>query len=228
MRQREVLDFTAEVRRGMSNLVERLHGMERLNTAQGNANEQAEEPNLRPNPPHHHAQEEHPVNDRNPPALRQVYQELVCSYGVSIRKCGDVMKAVLEGLAGIKVKSAPKKDFAASMIMEGRALSQIQVASEILNDSGGNLTLGGGGGGGDGTTKEGHHFQAFDVHLSSGECLVLGVREGVRGDRNEMLETMKDVINDVCTVFGAESKASNVVSKIKNTISDRHSAEKVQ
>ena len=67
MRQREVLDFIAEVRRGMSNLVERLDGMERLITAQGNANEQAEEPNLRPNPPHHHAQEEHPVNDRNPP-----------------------------------------------------------------------------------------------------------------------------------------------------------------
>nr|XP_054749592.1 uncharacterized protein LOC129255060 isoform X2 [Lytechinus pictus] len=141
--------------------------------------------------------------------------------GVSTRKGGEVVKTVLEGLCNVNIKSVPKKDFGSAMYMEARALSLIQAANKILDEKEVDMTVGG-----DGTTKYGHHYGAYDIHLSSGECLVLGVRAGVGGTAEEMLEAMKTVIEDVCLVTNDGSKVNNVIKRIKNTISDRHIVQK--
>ena len=118
--------------------------------------------------------------------------ELQSKYKVSTRKFGGAIQMILEGLAGVEVKGLPKKDFVSSLIMQGRTLSQIQVASKLVDSDEKNITLGG-----DGKTKWGHHYRAFDVHLCSGECLVVGVREGLGRTEDEMLETIKEIIDCV-------------------------------
>ena len=162
--------------------------------------------------------------------VRIVYQELVCKYGVSIRNFEGVVRSVIEGLTKAQVGKLPKKDFASYMCMyeEGRDTSQIQVLDTLLDENQCNFTLGG-----DGNTKAGHHYGAFDIHTEEGDCYVLGVREsagggGGGGDRRKNNRSNeKNVLDDLSSVLGDGTESVNtIIQNIKNTISDRHIAQK--
>lgn len=84
----------------------------------------------------------------------------------------------------------------------------------------------------DGTTKFGEHFATYDITVAD-ECKTtycLGLRHIFSGSSQDTLETFKQIlgdIDDVQSLIGKQSVSSKIVFHIKNTMSDRHAAEKL-
>ena len=58
----------------------------------------------------------------------------------------------------------------------------------------------------------------------------LGLRNVFSGSANHTLETLKEISSDIDSVqlsLGNEAVSSRIIAKIKNTMSDRHAAEKL-
>ena len=81
----------------------------------------------------------------------------------------------------------------------------------------------------DGTTKFGKHFATFDIATESGSY-TLGLRLVLSGSAQNTLDTLKEILDDLHYVqeqMGGSAVSSTVISKLKNTMSDRHAAEKL-
>ena len=82
----------------------------------------------------------------------------------------------------------------------------------------------------DGTTKVGDHFATYDVKTATDEQpYTLGLHHIFSGSAIDTLDTFKEILEDIDNVqkaIGKDAVSSELVVKIKNTISDRHSAEK--
>jgi E1A/CREB-binding protein len=108
------------------------------------------------------------------------------------------------------------------MILESLAVVQAQLG-EVLSETPGYTTLQS-----DGTTKFGQHYAALDVKDSS-TTYSLGLRQVFSGAAKDTLETLKEILDDIDVIqrqLGREAVSSRIVMKIKNTMSDRHVAEK--
>ena len=107
------------------------------------------------------------------------------------------------------------------MLLEARALAQMQCVSEVTG-SDGLLTLCT-----DATTKWGYHYGTYDMSLSSGKMLTLGLRPMVCGSAEKTLDGFKEIVDDIvkCAKGGSE-KVNEIVRQVKNTMSDRHAVEK--
>ena len=82
----------------------------------------------------------------------------------------------------------------------------------------------------DGTTKFGEHYAVYDVRTSDCTTYSLGMRHIFYGSASNSLETFKEILtdlDDVNAVLGKEAVSSKILLKIKNTMSDRHAAEKL-
>ncbi len=83
----------------------------------------------------------------------------------------------------------------------------------------------------DGTTKYGDHFATYDVKTSKdSNAYCLGLRHVFSGSAVNTLDTFKEILDDIdCVQQTLEKNAvsAKIVKKIKNTMSDRHSAEKL-
>lgn len=81
----------------------------------------------------------------------------------------------------------------------------------------------------DGTTKYGEHYTTYDVSTVGGSYM-LGLCHVFSGSAQDSLNTFKEILEDLDTVqteLGASQVSSKIVSKLKNTMSDRHAAEKL-
>lgn len=87
----------------------------------------------------------------------------------------------------------------------------------------------------DRTTKFGTHYEAFDIRVPatdsslSCETYTLGLRHVFSGSSQDTLDTLKEVLEDMDSVrqhLGEEAISGKILLKIKNTMSDRHAAEK--
>lgn len=81
----------------------------------------------------------------------------------------------------------------------------------------------------DGTTKFGHHYAAYDVQTES-DSYTLGLRHVFSGSSMDTLKTLKQILDDNDSVqlsLGHQAVSSKIIYKIKNTMSDRHAAEKL-
>ena len=81
----------------------------------------------------------------------------------------------------------------------------------------------------DGTTKYGQHFTTYDV-VTANDTYSLGLRHVFSGTAQNTLETLLEILDDldvVCKETGQCSVSSKILFKIKNTMSGRHSAEKL-
>ncbi|XP_071501580.1 uncharacterized protein [Diadema antillarum] len=156
--------------------------------------------------------------------VRGVYQDLLTNHGVSSRNCEGVVRTVLGGLTDINMKKVqlPKKTTAASMFYEGRKMTQIQVARALQEE--GNTTLSS-----DGTTKFGHHYAAFDIYKESdggSSSMMIGMRESVSGTAQTTLDTLLGLLHEITDMPGSTQTVNKIIANIKNTMSDRHVAEK--
>ena len=81
----------------------------------------------------------------------------------------------------------------------------------------------------DGTTKYGEHFTTYDI--ATNETIYhLGLRQIFSGSAQNTLDTLTEILdnlNVVRTELGGSNVSEKVLLKIKNTMSDRHSAEKL-
>ena len=155
-------------------------------------------------------------NGRYTDEIRAVYEDLLC-WGVGTENIQNVVRTVLEKLAGLECERLPKATFARYMYLEARQLAQIQVAEKLLDGwELGNRTLHC-----DGTSKHGHHYATFDVTLDDGNVMVAGLRDMACGDAESQLELLKEVLSDIASSVDDDKPDKKVIKSVKNLMSDR-------
>ena len=122
--------------------------------------------------------------------IRMIYEDLLCM-GLSTRNIEKSVRLILEKLAKVEVGRLPKVTFAKDMFLEARALSQIQLASVLTENTDENLTLHS-----DGTSKHGHSYTTLDVKKGD-EVLVVGLREVGGADAQSQLDLFKEVLDEI-------------------------------
>ena len=156
--------------------------------------------------------------------VRACIYELL-SLNVGVRNVAPIIRCVLNNIAHKSVSRLPSHGLICQMIVESLAVAQAQLGVE-LSEGGNCTTLQT-----DGTTKFGNHFGTFDVRVpDSKETYTLGIRHVFSGSSHDTLETLKQIMSDidsVQSVLGKEAASSKIIFKIKNTMSDRHAAEKL-
>ena len=164
-------------------------------------------------------------NGKYDDCIRMLYQDLMCTAGLSARNVQHAIEVVLKELAGIEVEQLPKTTFANYMLLEARMLAQIQVADEltsadfIINEEN---TLHS-----DGTSKKGHSYLTYDIKKNDGTVLVAGLRSVGGGDAQTQLNTLKEVVKDLGESVGDDNHfVKKVFCSIKNLMSDRCATQK--
>ena len=122
--------------------------------------------------------------------VRMIYEDLLCM-GLSTRNIEKCVRLILEKLANVEVGRLPKVTFAKDMFLEARALSQIQLASVLAENTDDNLTLHS-----DGTSKHGHSYTTLDVKKGD-DVLVVGLREVGGADAQSQLDLFKEVLDEI-------------------------------
>ena len=108
------------------------------------------------------------------------------------------------------------------MMLESLTLAQAQFGEELSSEEKDYFTIQT-----DGTTKYGQHFDTYDVSTND-HTYTLGLRHIFSGSSQTTLDTLKEILDDLDTVhieLGRTEVSSKILSRLKNTMSDRHSAE---
>ena len=155
--------------------------------------------------------------------VRACVYELL-SLNVGIRNITPVILCVLKNMVHKSATRLPKHATTCNMILEALIIVQAQLGEE-LSSAESALTLQT-----DGTTKYGKHYTTYDVCSDVGVSYTLGIRHVFSGSALNTLETLKGILEDLDKVqlaLGKDAVSSKIVSNLKNTISDRHAAEKL-
>lgn len=139
------------------------------------------------------------------------------SMNVGVNHVEPVIRSVLKNIVSIEVKELPQSTTLIRLFTEMKALSCQQLSEELTKKE--NLTLHS-----DGTCKFGQHYYSFQVSASN-SVYSLGLAELVSGSASNVLCTFKQILSDVEMVAGS-GMGNLILSKIKNTMSDRHVVEK--
>ena len=155
--------------------------------------------------------------------VRACIYELL-SLNVGVRNVPQIIRSVLGNIMHKSVKRLPSHGLTCQMIIESLTVAQAQLG-EKLSETASPCTLQT-----DGTTKYGEHFATYDVKNPEDDFTYhLGLRHVFSGSALDTLETLKEILHDIDNVqlaIGKTKKSSEIVSRIKNTMSDRHAAEK--
>ncbi|CAC5426130.1 unnamed protein product [Mytilus coruscus] len=149
--------------------------------------------------------------------VREVYATLL-SMNVGVKNIENVIKTVLEKLGGLKVERLPKKTFAEYMMVEAKALAQIQAAEAMLNSNFNTLHT-------DGTKRMGREFGGLQVGTDSGQ-LSLGISELVSGNTESFLKMIDQILSDMGSLLETDEdiavKKAKLLLSVKNLMTDRH------
>ena len=146
------------------------------------------------------------------------------SLNVGVNNVVPIIKTVLQSFTDKVLDRMPSKTLLCNMMIECLTLAQAQLGEELTIDDTGSFTIQT-----DGTTKYGQHYGTYDI-ATSGESYVLGLRHVFSGAAQDTLDTLKEILEDLDIVhreLGCTEVSSMIVSKLKNTMSDRHAAEKL-
>lgn len=156
--------------------------------------------------------------------VRACVYELL-SLNVGVRNVGPIVRCVLKNIAHKSVSRLPSCGLTCQMILESLTVVQAQLGDSLSGSSGFSTLQT------DGTTKFGEHYTTYDVKLPDSEAVyTLGLRHVFSGSSHDTLETLQQILSDVDNVqlaTGREAVSSKIMYKLKNTMSDRHSAEKL-
>ena len=148
--------------------------------------------------------------------VRQCCIELL-ALNVGIRNVEPVIRSVLKHIVSIEVKELPQLTSLVRMFAEMKGLACQQLAEELGKQE--NLTLHS-----DGMSKYGQHYYSFQVSTQD-SAYSLGMAEMLTGSTTQVLHTFKQILSDIELVAGPNS-GKLILSKLKNTMSDRHVVEK--
>ena len=153
--------------------------------------------------------------------LRMCIMELL-SHNVAILRVVPVIQSVLK-LAGVTCNRLPKHTAINDMLIEARALSQMQLAEVLTQEDHHTLHS-------DGTTKFGHKYLGYQVSTVH-DTYTLGMREVASGSAQSMLDKVKEILDDLNASASTSNDkdtqtTSEIVMRIKSTMSDRANTEK--
>ena len=149
------------------------------------------------------------------PNIRQCCIQLL-SLNVGIRNVEPIIRSVLHHLVGIEAADLPQYTALRNMLVEMKGIAYLQLIDELKNEE--NITLHS-----DGTTKFSHHYGSFQLSTSA-KSLSLGLSDMASGTASATLEAFESLVNQLDMI--SESEGKKIVTKIKNTMSDRHIVEK--
>ena len=139
------------------------------------------------------------------------------SLNVGIKNVEPVIRSVLKHIASFEIKELAHLTTLTRMFSEMKGLACQQLSEEL--QKGDNLTLHS-----DGTSKYGQHFYSFQLSTPD-TTYSLGLTEMSSGSATHVLSTFQQILYDLELI--TQSGSSHVIlSKIKNTMSDRHIIEK--
>lgn len=162
--------------------------------------------------------------------VREVIMELV-SCNVSLSQIDNVIRTVLQKLAGKDVEKLPSQALKSRIALEARHIVDYQVATAVLQDADphklvGNCLHG------DGTTKFHKHYQGFQVTTAEGQTLSLGMLQMGGATAEDLVEALTVKLNDLAHALSMDNKnerearVKDLILSIKNTMSDRASVNK--
>ena len=146
------------------------------------------------------------------------------SLNVGVRNVQAVIESVIKNIAHQEIGRLPQKTVLCDMMIECLTIAQAQLGEELSRDDGGCYTLQT-----DGTTKHGQHFGTYDI-ATVDTTYRLGLRHVFSGSAQNTLETLTEILDDLDVVrkeVGQSAVSAKIISKLKNTMSDRHAAEKL-
>ena len=146
------------------------------------------------------------------------------SLNVGIRNVDPVIRTVLSLIAHKSVTRLPSHSSLCRMITEGLSVAEMQLGEKRTEAGSDNFTLQT-----DGTTKFGQHYSTFDI-ATEGGTYTLGLRHVFSGSAQDTLDTLKEILEDFDIVqdkLGGMKVSNTIVLRLKNTMSDRHAAEKL-
>ena len=149
--------------------------------------------------------------------VRACQYELL-SLNIGVRNVKAVIDSALRNTACRQADRLPKQTALFTML-ECLTLAQAQLGEQLSQDDDAHYTLQT-----DGKTKYGQHFATFDIATVHG-TFSLGLRYVFSGSGQNTLETLLEIVDDLNVVQASVS--SMIISKLKNTMSDHHSAEKL-
>ena len=139
------------------------------------------------------------------------------SLNVGIKNVEPVIRSVLKHIVSFEIKELPHPTTLTRMYSEMKGLACQHLNEEL--QKGDNLTLHS-----DGTSKYGQHFYSFQLSTPD-STYSLGLTEMLSGSATQVLSTFQQILYDL--ELTTQSGSSHVIlSKIKNTMSDRHIVEK--
>ena len=137
--------------------------------------------------------------------------------GVAEAKTSAAIAAVYQSLTGneISTNDLPSASTQRLLATEMKAVNRQQIKEALVNEKDTTLKF-------DGTTKGGQHLT--EVELSSkNNSYLLGIRQQVGSKANDYVDTIMDVVNDICdaSTLSTEQGNINILHNISNTMSDR-------
>ena len=146
------------------------------------------------------------------------------SLNVEVQNVKAVIITVLKNITHKSVERLPCRTTLCDMMVESLTVAQAQLSEELTREESNYHTLQT-----DGTTKYGEHFVTYD--LATNEATYhLGLRQIFSGSAQNNLETLTEILDDLNVVskeLGGSTVSEKILLKIKNTMLDRHSAEKL-
>jgi len=146
------------------------------------------------------------------------------SLNVGVQNVKAVITTVLKNIAHKSVVRLPCRTTLCDMMIESLTVAQAQLGEELTKEESNYHTLQT-----DGTTKYGEHFATYDI-VTNETVYHLGLRQIFSGSAQNTLDTLTEILDDLNLVskeLDGGSVSEKVLLKIKNTMSDRHSAEKL-
>ena len=156
--------------------------------------------------------------------VRQCCFDLL-SMNVGVWNIQPVIKAVL-ALAKKSCEELPSIGLLSKMLVELKAVSSVHAAEELLKDDVSDHTLHS-----DGTTKFGRKFQSYQIGTTD-KTLSIGLVDMRSGTAEQTMDIFKQVLTDIERVVHKvdqveQDTAKRILSKIKNTMSDRSIVQKI-
>ena len=160
--------------------------------------------------------------------IRLVYMKLL-SLGVSVAKCSDVVRTVVNGITDLEIEKLPAKSTTSCFQSECETVAQMHVADVMMQNRDMTLSL-------DGTKKKFKEYGSFQIthstptssiNANGKETLSIGIQEMARGDTDSFLNTLSSVLKDLAETFSDDSETISEISaqmlvNIKNLMTDRH------
>ena len=153
--------------------------------------------------------------------IRECYMSLL-SLGVSASKIDPAIRTVLK-LVNKSVERLPSATLAKTMALEAGILSKVQLGEVISMTQFNTLHT-------DGTTKFGEKYATFNISTIEGSysLALCDIKSGSATDALDTLDNIIEDIDEICSSVSVDMKGKGtaILTTIKNTMSDRHSAEK--